>query len=808
MESSDSWAPTFVVGQHESDRKVPFSPAIIQQAHDSNYDVVTTPITTSKFHSKVLTLLSSFLSNLERPVPDTCGTLATSENTKPLTIPSLSLSDSHLSPNESISNVVAITSRWIDLCSPDPLIADISRQILSREIAYAAFCGVSYVVIPGPRLHHAGLHGDGLIYYARAIQEIMNVAPYIQLHIWLQMTDNSSTEVTEMGDLFPFARAEYMAEQESNTSARPDQFGTWDAWDVIRRVCKYHARLFVALSLPKYLPLTPVQSRWLSEPVHMLIIDANTFVKNQKGYPVLSRAHQGLISRFMRLKVQPWIILCDVGLIPDVFQEPGNSPTPAEAMQRLGPNFGKKNFDPTPHLSYIRNLQTKQPPRTPMERFGVGYQDYLQAPLQPLTVNLESVTYEVFEKDPIKYEWYERAIELALKDWITEERTPSSPDGRVVIAVVGAGRGPLVTRAIRASVEAGVDIEIWAIEKNQNAFVHLQRQNESVWAGSINLVSSDMRSWRGPHRTGSQKTEGDKSPSPDDSSITRYPVDILVSELLGSFGDNELSPECLDGATALLNPTHGISIPKSYSAHLTPISSPRLHADITAQSVSNPAAPETPYVVLLHAFDFLSTTPGPSSPNPSCSQISSPTSPRISKTSTPPPTLESPLPIVHTAWSFSHPNQSIPPPPPSSSIPSNAHNARQARLTFPCRERGVCHGLGGYFETVLYGDVELSTNPVTMDAKSKGMISWFPIYFPLKTPLHVPENSEVVVTMYRQTDDRKVWYEWIVEVFELRESAGSISSSTSSAATAAGGTRRHRVAMSEFHSSIKDGCLM
>lgn len=29
-------------------------------------------------------------------------------------------------------------------------------------------------------------------------------------------------------------------------------------------------------------------------------------------------------------------------------------------------------------------------------------------------------------------------------------------------------------------------------------------------------------------------------------------VDILVSELLGSFGDNELSPECLDGAERLL----------------------------------------------------------------------------------------------------------------------------------------------------------------------------------------------------------------------------------------------------------------
>lgn len=29
-------------------------------------------------------------------------------------------------------------------------------------------------------------------------------------------------------------------------------------------------------------------------------------------------------------------------------------------------------------------------------------------------------------------------------------------------------------------------------------------------------------------------------------------ADIMVSELLGSFGDNELSPECLDGALEYL----------------------------------------------------------------------------------------------------------------------------------------------------------------------------------------------------------------------------------------------------------------
>lgn len=41
--------------------------------------------------------------------------------------------------------------------------------------------------------------------------------------------------------------------------------------------------------------------------------------------------------------------------------------------------------------------------------------DYLQAPLQPLMDNLESQTYEAFEKDPVKYVQYEKAIVKALK---------------------------------------------------------------------------------------------------------------------------------------------------------------------------------------------------------------------------------------------------------------------------------------------------------------------------------------------------------------------------------------------------------
>lgn len=57
--------------------------------------------------------------------------------------------------------------------------------------------------------------------------------------------------------------------------------------------------------------------------------------------------------------------------------------------------------------------------------------------------------------------------------------------------------------------------------------------------------------------------------------------DIIVSELLGSFADNELSPECLDGVTSILKPTT-ISIPQSYRSYIAPIQSLRMHQSIVS----------------------------------------------------------------------------------------------------------------------------------------------------------------------------------------------------------------------------------
>jgi protein arginine N-methyltransferase 5 len=172
---------------------------------------------------------------------------------KILTVPPLSALDTSLTPNEAISQVVGMASPWIDLCSPDPLIADISRQILMLEVAYAAFCGISYLIIPGPKLHHGGLDSEGLLYYARTVQEVLSAGPYIHVHIWIRIVDNPDFDSSEMGDLAPFAREQFLTRNDE-CSLKLDLFGTWDAWEVIRTTCKHHSRLFVGMQIYSQTP--------------------------------------------------------------------------------------------------------------------------------------------------------------------------------------------------------------------------------------------------------------------------------------------------------------------------------------------------------------------------------------------------------------------------------------------------------------------------------------------------------------------------------------------------------------------------
>jgi protein arginine N-methyltransferase 5 len=56
--------------------------------------------------------------------------------------------------------------------------------------------------------------------------------------------------------------------------------------------------------------------------------------------------------------------------------------------------------------------------------------------------------------------------------------------------------------------------------------------------------------------------------------------------------------------------------------------------------------------------------------------------------------------------------------------------------------------------------------------------------------MQLPAKSEVEVSFWRQTDDRKVWYEWLVESFITI------------------GDQRVRLSVSDLHSSKSNGCMM
>ncbi|KAI8331600.1 PRMT5 arginine-N-methyltransferase-domain-containing protein [Choanephora cucurbitarum] len=529
------------------------------------------------------------------------------------------------------TRAMGLVANWIQLDSTDSETRLCSEIALRQEIDWACHISLSGLIFPAlPK---------GLLYNtARVINDAVKSMTYTQFAVRVPLVEKSNVQ----GNL------------------------SWKQWNRFRTLTEHNTKIHVALEITSELPSDEkLLNLWLAEPVKTVIVPGEIFVSNSKGYPVLPKPHQRFIQKLMD-KMKPDIVVT------------------------VPPTQLHKMATPSSYSEYINYLNRHLPPLNEVEQFAAGYHDYLQAPLQPLMDNLENQTYEVFEKDPIKYQQYEKAVYQALLD-----RVEPNSDYVTTIMVVGAGRGPLVNCCLRASEKSERKVHIYALEKNHNAFVTLQNAKADIWGDRVTLVFADMRKWSPPHQ-----------------------CDILVSELLGSFGDNELSPECLDGAQKFIK-EDGISIPASYTAFASPLASTRLHNNVAAYKDLEHF--ETPYVVMFQQV---------------CE-------------------LASPEPL----WTFVHPNkQDVP----DRGDPlNNLHNKRYSRVEFKVKHDMIMHGIAGYFESVLYKDVMISIHPKT---HSPGMFSWFPIYFPLRTPVQVPQNATVSFDFWRLTDDKKVWYEWTASV--------------------------------------------
>ncbi|CAG8446554.1 9825_t:CDS:10 [Dentiscutata heterogama] len=492
-------------------------------------------------------------------------------------------------------------SNWINLDSSDHNIRINSEVILRQQLTWIGHIGITAALIPFP--------SDSFINYARCINSIFGTVPYINMWIKIPLVLEDET----------------LGSKETIT---------WERWNKFRTLCDNHVRLSIVLEVTQNLPEDNILDRWFAEPIKAIFLPTTIFLSNAKGFPVLSKRHQTFVRKLIKYKPH-FVIECAAD----------------------GPNHASGGL--SAYQEYVHHLHRTMPELTPVEQFALGYHDFLQSPLQPLMDNLESSTYEVFEKDSTKYVLYEKAIHHALLDHNT-------------------GSEEMI---LEAAEKAQKRVRVYAIEKNPSAFVTLQNKKTEIWGDKVTIVFSDMRLWKAPEK-----------------------ADILVSELLGSFGDNELSPECLDGAQKFLK-ADGISIPASYTAFISPISSSKLHNEVAAYK--DLAHFETPYVVMFQS---------------ACE-------------------LAKPCQI----WSFEHPNRNI---------------AVDEDVTFNVRESGILHGIAGYFESILYKDIMLSIHP---DTHSIDMLSWFPIFFPLKIPIYLPSNTKLDINFWRLTNSHKVWYEWCVD---------------------------------------------
>ncbi|KAG0935754.1 hypothetical protein G6F57_010554 [Rhizopus arrhizus] len=526
--------------------------------------------------------------------------------------------------------VLGLFSDWIQLDSPNHTIRTCSELALKQEAEWASHINLTGILFPvlDKQVHNT----------ARVINSISTMnSPQICIRVPLLQKGAVEDNMT------------------------------WKTWNKFRSLLGHtNTKVGIALELTSELPSDErLLDMWLAEPVRTLIIPAHVFVSNAKGHPVLTKPHQNFVKKLIH-KLEPDIIL--------------HSPS-----VELYPSATDASFS-----QYIQYLYRHLPEPDEIEKFASGYFDSLQMPLQPLADNLENQTYEIFEKDPIKYQQYERAVYQALLD-----RVEYQSDRVTTIMVVGAGRGPLVNCCLRAAEHSLRRVHIIALEKNPNAYVTLQNAKANVWGDKVTLVFADMRKWKPKEK-----------------------CDILVSELLGSFGDNELSPECLDGAQKFLK-EDGISIPTSYTASIAPLASSRLYNNVNAyKSLSSF---ETPYVVMFRQV---------------C-----------------------PLADPEDLWTFEHPNKKDIPA--DENPVNNMHNERYSRADFIIQHDMIMHGIAGYFDCSLYKDITISINPET---HSPGMFSWFPIFFPVHQPIQITKESMVSIHFWRLTDQQKVWYEWSVTV--------------------------------------------
>eukprot|EP01033_Poteriospumella_lacustris_P011260 gene11260-8004_t len=325
----------------------------------------------------------------------------------------------------------------------------------------------------------------------------------------------------------------------------------WQLWDAIRHGIDHHTHVFLALDAVEVTNGAKVFDaqeirRWLAEPIKAVLLDSEHLLgsdttaaaptappkdKKTKGKGSTSAGtsrqavtkfipSEEMVGDFLRtffdFKMHFIIVPAAVHKIPNNPESFMDSEALSVALQRLQFQFAMWRETPLAEDEDVAESLLLD------QNFSFSFRDKLQTPLDPLHQNLDLETYRVMEEDPIKYQRYEMALIAAtrdLKKTLGKAVTPTTPlrDMRERVVPVPAAA---------AAAGAGASRE----------------EDSTTTTATIGVGS----------------------------------VHIIVSELLGSFADNEASPECLYAIEHALHPRHGIMIPQSYTSYLVPVSASSL----------------------------------------------------------------------------------------------------------------------------------------------------------------------------------------------------------------------------------------
>lgn len=260
--SSGEMPPIWYIGQHETASGSSPPDDTLREAQDLGYDMAAVPITTPDFQSRVLATLQQHLD----ATPPNQHHLSTALPS----LPALTPQDSALSPDSGAAALLGRVSPWLDLGSRDPAVAQVSRAAFGLEVAWAAFCGLQNVLVPGPRA------GGDAVQFARAVLAALAAGPLLGVNVLLPMSGELELDGLDGGagvDLAELARAEFASSPEDeheDEEESGDEFRAWQVWDTVRGLCNYNSRLSIGmksfgvsrrLTIPPLIKIFPLSHR-------------------------------------------------------------------------------------------------------------------------------------------------------------------------------------------------------------------------------------------------------------------------------------------------------------------------------------------------------------------------------------------------------------------------------------------------------------------------------------------------------------------------------------------------------------------